>query len=378
MSEQPGGEDVPGDAGGPGRRQGAAAAAPLDTPGAVRPGEELDLDRLAAYLREVVGLSGEVAVEQFGSGYSNLTYLVRCGREELVLRRPPAGSTVKTAHDMGREHRILSRLHPVYPLAPRPVALCEDPAVLGVPFYLMERVPGVILRGRLPAGLELPPGTARGLAEALVDNLATLHVLDWRAAGLADLGHPEGYAARQARGWAERWRGSRTDEVPEVDAVAAWLQANVPAEAGASVVHNDYKHDNLVLDPADLTRLRAVLDWEMATIGDPLLDLGTTLGYWVEAGDPEPLRRLAFGPTALPGTPTRQEIADRYATASGRHLGDLGWYYAFGLFKIAVIAQQIYYRWKQGLTKDPRFAHLPVAIRVLGAQAERVAESGRV
>ena len=344
----------------------------------MRAGEDLDRERLAAFLRDAAGLTGELSVEQFGSGWSNLTYLVRCGGDELVLRRPPVGSKVKTAHDMGREHRILSRLRPVYELVPRPVALCEDPAVLGAPFYLMERVPGVILRSRLPPGLELPEATARGLAEALVDNLARLHAVDWEAAGLGELGHPEGYAARQARGWAERWRGSQTDEVPAVEQVAAWLQANVPAEAGASLVHNDYKHDNLVLDPDDLTRIRAVLDWEMATIGDPLLDLGTTLGYWVEAGDPEPLRALAFGPTAVPGTPTRREVADRYAAASGRDLGALGWYYAFGLFKIAVIAQQIYFRWKQGLTHDPRFAHLPLAIRVLGAQAQRVAETGAV
>jgi aminoglycoside phosphotransferase (APT) family kinase protein len=279
---------------------------------------------------------------------------------------------------MGREHRILSALAGSYPLAPRPLALCEDPSVLGAPFYLMERVRGVILRSRLPPGLELQPATAAGIARSLVENLARLHALDWQALGLGSLGHPEGYAARQARGWAERWHKAQTDAVPEVDAVAAWLQSNVPAEAGASLVHNDYKHDNLLLDPADLTRIRAVLDWEMATVGDPLLDLGTTLGYWVEAGDPEPLRRMAFGPTTLPGTPTRAELARLYAEASGRDLGELAWYYAFGLFKIAVIAQQIYYRWKQGLTKDPRFGGLLVAIRVLGQQAARVAERGDV
>jgi aminoglycoside phosphotransferase (APT) family kinase protein len=353
-------------------------AAPLDAAGGERAGEELDRGKLAAYLAERLGWQGEVAVDQFGSGYSNLTYLVRCDGHEAVLRRPPVGSKVKTAHDMGREFRILSGLASVYELTPRPLALCDDTEVLGAPFYLMERVRGVILRSRLPAGLELPPPTAKKLAEALVANLARLHALDWRAAGLGELGHPEGYAARQVRGWSERWRAAQTDPVPELDAVAAWLQGNVPAEAGASLVHNDYKHDNLVLDPGDLTRIRAVLDWEMATIGDPLLDLGTTLGYWVEAGDPELLRRMAFGPTALPGTPTRAEVAELYAAASGRDLSALGFYYTFGLFKIAVIAQQIYYRWKQGLTKDPRFAHLLVAIQVLGQQAARVVETGRV
>ena len=228
---------------------------------------------------------------------------MRCGGAELVLRRPPAGSKVKSAHDMGREHRILSRLHPVYELAPRPVALCEDPAVLGFPFYLMERVEGVILRSRLPAGLEVPPDTARGLADALVDNLARLHGLDWQAAGLGDLGHPEGYAARQARGWAERWHGSQTDEVPAVDEVAAWLQANVPREVGATLVHNDYKHDNLVLDPADLTHIRAVLDWEMATIGDPLLDLARPSATGSRRATP---RRCGSSPSARPRCPARR------------------------------------------------------------------------
>ncbi len=343
-----------------------------DAPGPVRAGEELDAARLAPFLHEALGLAGPLAVEQFGSGYSNLTYLVRGGGRAVVVRRPPVGSTVKTAHDMGREFAILSRLHGVYDLVPRPLAACDDLAVLGFPFYVMERVEGVILRARLPAGLALPPATARRLSVALIENLARLHALDWRAAGLAELGRPEGYAARQARGWAERYRGAQTDAVPELDEVAAWLQASVPAAAGASLVHNDYKHDNLVLDPGDLTRIRAVLDWEMATIGDPLMDLGTTLGYWVGPDDPEELRRFAFGPTCLPGTPGRAELVDLYAAASGRDLGRLPFYYAFGLFKIAVIAQQIYYRYRQGLTRDPRFAALPAAIRALGRQAARV------
>ena len=350
-------------------------SAPLDSPRPVRPGEELDRGRLAAFLREALGIDGEPEVEQVASGYSNLTYLVRAGGREMVLRRPPVGSKVRTAHDMGREHLILTRLRPVYELVPRTLAACADPEVLGFPFYLMERVPGVILRGRESPAV-LPPATARALAEALIVNLARLHALDWRGAGLGDLGHPEGYAARQVRGWSERYRGSQTDDLPELEAAAAWLAASVPPEAGAALVHNDYKHDNLVLDPGDLTRIRAVLDWEMATVGDPLMDLGTSLGYWVEAGDPEELRRLAFGPTALPGNPTRAELAARYAAASGRDLARLPFYYAFGLFKIAVIAQQIYYRWKQGLTKDPRFGALLPAIRALGRQAERVAASG--
>ncbi|HEX5759034.1 MAG TPA: phosphotransferase family protein [Thermoanaerobaculia bacterium] len=346
-----------------------------DEPGPVRRGEELDEARLADYLRAALRLEGPLEVRQFASGYSNLTYLVRCGGRELVLRRPPAGSRVKTAHDMGREHFVLARLAPVYELAPRPLAACDDPAVLGFPFYLMKRVPGVILRRALPPGFALPPESARRLAEALIANLAHLHALDWRALGLGELARPGSYAARQVRGWTERYHGSQTDELPDLEAAAAWLAANLPPESDAALVHNDYKHDNLVLDPQDPTRIRAVLDWEMATVGDPLMDLGTTLGYWVEAGDPEALRALAFGPTALPGTPSRAELAALYAAASGRDLARLPFYYAFGLFKIAVIAQQIYYRWRQGLTADPRFAALLPAIRTLGRQAARVAET---
>jgi aminoglycoside phosphotransferase (APT) family kinase protein len=347
---------------------------PRDEPGPVRAGEELDAARLEEFLRAALpGIEGPVRLRQFGSGYSNLTYLVTCrdpdGERQLVLRRPPVGSRVRHAHDMLREHQILAALHPVYPLAPRPLAACADPAVLGAPFYLMERVPGTILRGAAAPGAELPPATARRLAEVFIDNLADVHALDWRAAGLAELGRPEGYVERQVRGWVERYRAARTDEIPDLEATAARLLGAIPPASGAALVHNDYKYDNLVLDPEDPTRLRAVLDWEMATVGDPLLDLGTSIGYWVEAGDPAELRRYAFGPTAVPGSLTRAELVERYARRSGRDVAGLAYHHAFGLFKIAVIAQQIYVRFRQGLTRDPRFAALPAAVRALGRQA---------
>lgn len=339
----------------------------------VRAGEELPAERLAAFLAEALRLPAAeaepLAIRQFPSGFSNLTYMVRLGERELVLRRPPVGSRVKTAHDMGREYRVLTRLHPVYPLVPRPLAACDDPSVLGVPFYVMERVPGVILRARLPEGLDLDPPAAGRLSAALIENLARLHGLDLEASGLAELGRARGYVERQVKGWAERYRAARTDELPELERAFERLAERIPAESGAALVHNDYKHDNLVLDPADLSHIRAVLDWEMATVGDPLLDLGTTLGYWVEAGDPEELRRFRFGPTDVPGSPSRSEMAATYARASDRDLSDLPYYYSFGLAKIAVIAQQIYYRFRQGLTRDPRFGALPPAIRALGRQS---------
>src|SRR5207248_2866995 len=204
------------------------------------------------------------------------------------LRRPPFGNQVKTAHDMGREYRVLSKLSAVFPPAPRPYCYCEDSSVLGVPFYVMERRRGVVLRGVDNPGVSIDPPAARRLSTALIDNLALLHALDYKAAGLADLGKPEGYVTRQVTGWINRYVNARTDPLPEMDWIARWLTDHTPAESGAALVHNDYKYDNLLLDPADLTRIVAVLDWEMATVGDPLMDLGTTLGYWVEPGDPEP------------------------------------------------------------------------------------------
>ena len=344
----------------------------IDGPQPVRAGEELDLARLTPYLREVLGRPGaEAQVEQFRGGHSNLTYLVRVDGREAVLRRPPFGSTVKSAHDMGREFRILSRLAPAYPRAPRVIAFCDDPSVLGAPFYLMERVEGVILRREPPPGFVLDAAAARQLSEAAIDGLAELHAIDAQAVGLADLGRPQGYCERQVTGWTRRYLDAQTDDVPEMDAVAAWLAAHLPPDAPGALIHNDYKYDNLVLDPMDRTRIVGVLDWEMSTLGDPLMDLGTTLCYWVEAGDPEPLRATAFGPTAAPGSLTRAELVERYAERSGRAVPDATFYYCFGLFKTAVVVQQIYARWRKGLTRDERFARLTDHVRLLAGQARR-------
>jgi aminoglycoside phosphotransferase (APT) family kinase protein len=349
----------------------------LDQPQAVRPGEELDAQRLAAYLATTApDLAGPVQVEQFPQGYSNLTYLVRIGEREVVLRRPPFGVGKGSAHDMAREYRTLAGVARVYPRVPRPLVYCADETVLGAPFYLMERVPGVILRARPPAGLALPPATMRRLAEATIDNLAAIHALDYGAAGLGDLGHPAGYVGRQVMGWTARYARARSDDIPEIEQAAAWLAAHIPPEAAPALLHNDYKYDNMVLDPVDLPRIRAVLDWEMATLGDPLMDLGTTLGYWVQADDPPELQAMRFGPTTLPGNLTRAELVQRYAQAGGRDVGNIGFYYVYGLFKIAVIAQQIYARYRQGVTHDARFAGLLPAIRALGHAAARATATG--
>jgi aminoglycoside phosphotransferase (APT) family kinase protein len=351
----------------------------LDQTVSVRTGEELPVALIEAYVRRhLPELTGPLVVEQFPQGHSNLTYLIRVGETELVLRRGPFGNVVKTAHDMGREYRVLSKLCAVYPLAPRPVLFCEDPSVMDVPFYLMERRRGVVLRQQLPPGRVIDSPTARSLSASLIDSLAHLHSLDYRAAGLGDLGKPEGYVARQVAGWTERYAKARTDDVPTMDRVAGWLAGRIPQETGAALIHNDFKYDNLVLDPSDLTRVVAVLDWEMATVGDPLMDLGTTLGYWVEADDPAPLRRAAMGPTALPGSLTRQELVAHYAEKTGRDVANVLFYYAFGLFKIAVIVQQIYARYVRGLTADPRFAHLNGLVLVLAEQADRAIERGKL
>jgi aminoglycoside phosphotransferase (APT) family kinase protein len=345
----------------------------------VRSGEDLPAARLEDYLRsQLSGTPGPLSVRQFADGHSNLTYLLRLGGAELVLRRAPFGNAVKSAHDMAREYRVLSKLWPVYSPSPRPLLFCDDPAVMGAPFYLMERRRGVILRRQLPPGLEIDAPTARLLSTALIDALADLHALDYKAAGLGDLGKPDGYVARQVAGWVERYAKSQTGDVPAMDRTARWLAGRLPPDSAPALIHNDFKYDNLVLDPDDLTRVEAVLDWEMATVGDPLMDLGTTLGYWVEAGDPPPLRRAAMGPTDLPGSLTRRELADRYAARTGRDVAGVLFYYGFGLYKIAVIVQQIYARYVLGHTRDPRFAHLDGLVAVLAEQADRAIGTGRL
>jgi aminoglycoside phosphotransferase (APT) family kinase protein len=349
-----------------------------DHAGRVRPGEELNLGKLDPYLRShFPGLSGALRIEQFPSGHSNLTYSVSLGEKEMVLRRPPFGSKVKSAHDMGREYHVLEKLHVAYP-APRPLLYCTDESVIGAPFYLMERAHGIILRRDLPAGLELAPQTARRLSEAFIDNLATLHQLDYNALGLGELGKPQGYLERQVKGWIERYYGSQTHALPEVERIAAWLKEHLPAQSGATLVHNDYKYDNMVLDAADGTTIRAVLDWEMCTLGDPLTDLGTALAYWVQTDDPDEVQMVRWGPTGVPGSLTRAELVERYHQKTGRDVGNIVFYYVFALFKVAVIIQQIYYRYHHGLTKDTRFASLGEVTNMLLRVSLLAAKRGHI
>jgi aminoglycoside phosphotransferase (APT) family kinase protein len=344
----------------------------LDGTKPVRKGEELDVPALARFLDVP---AEQIQITQFPGGHSNLTYLVTIGDRELVLRRPPFGNTVKTAHDMGREVRMLTRLGPHYEKAPRVVASTEDESILGAPFYLMERVRGVVIRRKMPEGTT--PEKTRAISELVVDGLAELHAIDLAKNGLLDLGKPEGFVERQVRGWSERYVAAQTDDIPDMPALTKWLAENLPASGAPTIVHNDWKLDNLVLDE-DLAKIVGVLDWEMSTIGDPLMDVGTTLSYWVEAGDDELLKAAAFTPTAAQGSLTRREVIERYALKSGRDLSRILFYYVFALFKTAVVAQQIYTRYKKGLTADERFASFIWGVRALAAQAKRALETNEI
>ncbi len=348
----------------------------VDAARATREGEGVDAAALERYFAaHVPELAGKkVDVKQFPGGHSNLTYLLKVGQSEVVMRRPPFGTKVKSAHDMGREHRILSALAKVYPQAPKPICYTEDLSVMGAPFYVMQRLRGIILRTDVPASVDLPPERLRKACENLVDCLVDLHALDYQAIGLDGLGKPDGYVQRQVQGWTQRYVGSQTDQVPVVEQVAKWLEAKRPADSGASLIHNDFKFDNVVLDPTDPTRIVGVLDWEMSTIGDPLMDLGTFISYWVEAKDDPIMQFFRGGPTDQPGALTRTEIVERYAERSGRAVKNPDFYYVFGLFKTAVVLQQIYYRYRQGLTKDERFSIFGAGVQALCDQAARTIE----
>jgi aminoglycoside phosphotransferase (APT) family kinase protein len=255
---------------------------------------------------------------------------------------------------------------------------CDDLSVLGAPFYLMDPIQGVILRRDVPPDVNFSPETARRVCESFLDNLALLHGLDYNAVGLADLGKPQGYLERQVRGWIERYHGSKTHDIPEVETISNWIQKHMPSSSGAALIHNDYKYDNVVLDPHDLTRIIGVLDWEMCTIGDPLTDLGSALAYWVDASDPPEILETRWGPTTYAGSLTRAQLVHRYAQKTGRDVSNMAFYLVFARFKIAVIVQQIYYRYHQGLTHDERFATMPQRIKLLLRAALRTAETGAI
>ena len=347
---------------------------------AVREGEAFDAGVVEGVLREKIeGLpEGQLEVRQFPYGASNLTYLLKIGEWEGVLRRPPQGPIPPRAHDMGRESRILSKLHAAYPLAPKPYFFMDDEDVIDAPFYVMERRTGVVIDQAFPAGVEPDGELCRGISRTVADTLVELHAVDPWEAGLGDLGRPEGFLERQTKGWIGRYDQAKTEEIGEVGPLSDWLLANVPESPAPTIIHNDYKLNNLVLDADDLTKVNAVLDWEMATVGDPLFDLAVSLSYWVEPGDPDDLKAVMPTVTATPGFMTRREVIDRYAERSGRDLSEMHWYVVFGYFKLAGILQQIFARWKSGQTQDPRFATFGERVRTLILHAENLSRTGDV
>lgn len=341
----------------------------------VRPDEELDWDALATYLSaRLAGADAPLAVSQFPGGHSNLTYLLRFGEQEYVLRRPPLGPVAPTAHDMTREHRVLAALWRVFPPAPQPYLLCEDPGVIGAPFYVMERRHGLVVRTAIPPEIGGNLACRRRVSEAVVDTLAALHAVDWEAAGLAGLGRPAGFVERQVRGWAERYERAKTREIQAIRDLARWLAERIPPSPAPTLLHNDFKLDNVMLGRADPGRVVAVLDWEMATVGDPLVDLGLLLCYWGDHADPPARRQSVSQITAEPGFLTRAEVLARYAARTGRDVSRIAFYETFALYKVAVVVQQIYVRYARGQTKDARFAGFEERVVGLAEAALEVAE----
>ncbi|MEN1834086.1 phosphotransferase family protein [Pseudomonas lijiangensis] len=324
----------------------------------IRPGEELDAHLIDPYLKtRIPGLSGLPQISQFPGGASNLTYLVRYPEQEFVLRRPPFGQKARSAHDMGREYRILNGLKEAFPYCPKAYAHCTDESLIGSDFYVMERVKGIILRSDLPPELNLDAGQTEALCKSFIDKLVELHQVDYQACGLADLGKPQGYVERQILGWSERYEKAMTPDAPAWEKVRNWLVAKMPADhPQPAIVHNDYRFDNVILDPENPMRIIGVLDWELTTLGDPLMDLGNTLAYWIQADDPAPVQLMRRQPSNAPGMLTRQQFVDYYAERSGIRIDNFDFYYTYGLFRLAGIVQQIYYRFFHGQTQDKRFA----------------------
>ncbi|HRH40718.1 MAG TPA: phosphotransferase family protein [Pyrinomonadaceae bacterium] len=349
----------------------------MDDTKPIRQGEELNTENLSDFLRDKLG-AGEIEISQFPGGSSNLTYCVKIGADEYVLRRPPFGNQVKSAHDMSREFNVLEKLSSVYQPAPKPLIYCNDESVIGSEFYLMERRNGLIIRGKSPEILENSSELQRKVCESFIENLVELHSLDYKTIGLESLGKPEGYAQRQVEGWTKRYFNAKTDEQLELEKSIEWLNANIPESNGATLVHNDYKFDNIMLNPTGLTEIIAVLDWEMTTIGEPLMDLGTSLGYWMSKEAGAQMLSMPFNPRVLMENISRRELVEIYAEKSGRNISDMLFYYVFGTFKIAVIAQQIYYRYAKGFTQDKRFATFNHFVNALGKIALHGIEIGKI
>ena len=346
-----------------------------------RDGEKLPGKKLLAYLQRHALFppdSSHLTIHQFANGFSNLTYLLTAGSQNWVLRRPPKGA-VKRGHDMGREFKVLSSLYRVFPKAPRAYHFCADTDIIGAPFYLMEEVEGIILTSSEVKKRKISDQDFRKISQTWLDAFVELHQTDYHAASLGDLGRPHGYVARQVMNWGKQYLKAKTEEIDAATPVMTWLEDHQPTEYGHSLIHNDYKYNNVVFADDQWSTIRAVLDWEMCTIGDPLMDLGTTLSYWLVDDDDELLMKvLAESTTTYPGNFSREELVHQYALKTGTQVNHLIFYYSFGLFKLAVIVQQIFFRYHLGHTSDPRFAHLNLATRALIEMAWRAIQRQRI
>lgn len=324
----------------------------------IRDGEELPTEAIDQYLKaHIPGLEGMPAISQFPRGASNLTYLLEYPKQEFVLRRPPFGHKARSAHDMGREYRILNQLNAGFPYCPKAYAYCTDETLIGAEFYVMERVKGIILREGMPAELGFTPEQTTALCKSFIDKFVDLHNVDYYACSLGDLGKPEGYVQRQINGWIDRYERAITADAPGWEPVKAWLRDKMPADHHRpAIIHNDYRFDNVILNSDNPREIIGVLDWEMTTLGDPLMDLGNTLAYWIEATDPAPMQLIRKQPSNAPGMLTRQQFVDYYAERAGIRIDNFDYYYTYGLFRLAAIVQQIHYRHFHGQTQDERFA----------------------
>jgi aminoglycoside phosphotransferase (APT) family kinase protein len=341
----------------------------------VRAGQELDWDRLAAYLHDnLAGLASDVHVAQFPNGVANLTYLIRFGERQLVVRRPPFGVLAPGSHDMRREYRVLSRLWEVFPPAPRALLFCDDHDVIGSDFLVSEYRAGQVIWGALPPSMAAYPDAGRRIGFALIDTLAALHQVDPAACGLEELGRPEGYVARQVSGWRHRWDlvADGSPDAAVMERLSDGLAASLPDSGVHSLIHNDYKMDNCQFDPADPDHVHSVFDWDMATLGDPLMDFGTALTYWWHPSDTPDDRSMAPDAHAELGLPTRAEIVARYEQRTGFDVSKLSWYEAFACFKTAVVLRQLYVRWLRGETTDPRMEERGPKVAPLARRGARI------
>ena len=351
----------------------------LDSPKEIRNGEEFSLVKLKTFLSENNINADNLSIKQFPSGYSNLTYFLKSSSKEFVLRRPPFGAkSLQGGHDMFREYNVLKNLKSQFTKVPDVYIYCENNEIIGAPFYLMERVEGYIIRPNLQQKDSPGKEIIQNVSKSLVSSLVELHNVDIDQANLNELGKINGYVKRQVEGWIKRYNHSKTDSIANMDFIASWLNENQPLEVQRSIIHNDFKYDNLVLDKDNHSNINAVLDWEMATIGDPFMDLGTTLGYWVDKNDLPELKLFQLSATTLDGNPTREGILELYEKESGKSITNPVFYYVFGLFKIAVIAQQIYFRYKKGYTKDRRFSLLNLAVISLSVMAKQAIIKNRL